>query len=206
MEQEKDLWKLVRQKLNKDQTVEQNLEEKTEPIVVKNFDNAKDNKITDVELPKIVKIKETSELQDEKNVWQLMNEGIFAGFIYIFVIMIVLGILTLPGSITAAVGGFFGGKKAGDPARAMTAAMLPFLIIATLYFLAASGALPPGSGPNDVANEINDFMNNDIDESALGPISKMPDSNSSVFISVVTFAFIGGLVQSEEKLKNPLKN
>ena len=206
MEQEKDLWKLVRQKLNKDQTVKQNLEEKTEPIVVENFNDAKDNEITDAETPKVVKIKETSELQDEKNVLQLMNEGIFAGFIYIFVIMIVLGILTLPGSITAAVGGFFGGKKAGDPARAMTAAMLPFLIIATLYFLAASGALPPGSGPNDVATEINDFMNNDIDESALGPISKMPDSNSSVFISVVTFAFIGGLVQSEEKLKNPLKN
>ena len=206
MEQEKDLWKLVRQKLNKDQTVKQNLEEKTEPIVVENFNDAKDNEITDAETPKVVKIKETSELQDEKNVLQLMNEGIFAGFIYIFVIMIVLGILTLPGSITAAVGGFFGGKKAGDPARAMMAAMLPFLIIATLYFLAASGALPPGSGPNDVATEINDFMNNDIEESALGPISKMPDSNSSVFISVVTFAFIGGLVQSEEKLKNPLKN
>lgn len=206
MEQEKDLWKLVRQKLNKDQTVKQNLGEKTESIVVENFNDAKDNEITDAETPKVVKIKETSELQDEKNVLQLMNEGIFAGFIYIFVIMIVLGILTLPGSITAAVGGFFGGKKAGDPARAMMAAMLPFLIIATLYFLAASGALPPGSGPNDVATEINDFMNNDIEESALGPISKMPDSNSSVFISVVTFAFIGGLVQSEEKLKNPLKN
>tara|TARA_Y100001968_G_scaffold100316_1_gene90270 strand:- start:402 stop:1022 length:621 start_codon:yes stop_codon:yes gene_type:complete len=206
VEQEKDLWKLVRQKLNKDQTVKQNLGEKTESIVVENFNDAKDNEITDAETPKVVKIKETSELQDEKNVLQLMNEGIFAGFIYIFVIMIVLGILTLPGSITAAVGGFFGGKKAGDPARAMMAAMLPFLIIATLYFLAASGALPPGSGPNDVATEINDSMNNDIDESALGPISKMPDSNSSVFISVVTFAFIGGLVQSEEKLKNPLKN
>ena len=206
MEQEKDLWKLVRQKLNKDQTVKQNLGEKTESIVVENFNDAKDNEITDAETPKVVKIKETSELQDEKNVLQLMNEGIFAGFIYIFVIMIVLGILTLPGSITAAVGGFFGGKKAGDPARAMTAAMLPFLIIATLYFLAASGALPPGSGPNDVATEINDSMNNDIDESALGTISKMPDSNSSVFISVVTFAFIGGLVQSEEKLSNPLKN
>ena len=206
MEQEKDLWKLVRQKLNKDQTVEQNLEESTEPIVVENFNDAKDNEITDVELPKVVKTKETFELQNEKNVLQLMNEGIFAGFIYIFVIMIVLGILTLPGSITAAIGGFFGGKKAGDPARAMTAAMMPFLIIATLYFLDASGALPPGSGPNDVANEINDLMNNDIDDSALGPLSKMPDSNSSVFISVVTFAFIGGLVQSEEKLKNPLKN
>ena len=206
MEQEKDLWKLVRQKLNKDQTVEQNLEEKAVSIVEDDVNDTKDKKITDVKTPEIAEIKETSEVQDEKNVLQLMNEGIFAGFIYIFVIMIVLGILTLPGSITAAVGGFFGGKKAGDPARAMTAAMLPFLIIATLYFLAASGALPPGSGPNDVATEINDFMNNDIDESALGPISKMPDSNSSVFISVVTFAFIGGLVQSEEKLKNPLKN
>ena len=206
MEQEKDLWKLVRQKLNKDQTVEQNLEEKAVSIVEDAVNDTKDKKITDVKTPEIAEIKETSEVQDEKNVLQLMNEGIFAGFIYIFVIMIVLGILTLPGSITAAVGGFFGGKKAGDPARAMTAAMLPFLIIATLYFLAASGALPPGSGPNDVATEINDFMNNDIDESALGPISKMPDSNSSVFISVVTFAFIGGLVQSEEKLKKPLKN
>ncbi len=206
MEQEKDLWKLVRQKLNKDQTVEQNLEEKAEPIIEDDFNETKENEITDMKLPEVVKIKETAELQDEKNVLQLMNEGIFAGFIYIFVIMIVLGILTLPGSITAAIGGFFGGKKAGDPARAMTAAMLPFLIIATLYFLAANGALPPGSGPNDVATEINDFMNNDIDDSALGPISKMPDSNSSVFISVVTFAFIGGLVQSEEKLKNPLKN
>ncbi len=206
MEQEKDLWKLVRQKLNKDQNVEQNLEEKAEPIIEDDFNETKENEITDMKLPEVVKIKETAELQDEKNVLQLMNEGIFAGFIYIFVIMIVLGILTLPGSITAAIGGFFGGKKAGDPARAMTAAMLPFLIIATLYFLAANGALPPGSGPNDVATEINDFMNNDIDDSALGPISKMPDSNSSVFISVVTFAFIGGLVQSEEKLKNPLKN
>jgi hypothetical protein len=206
VEQEKDLWKLVRQKLNKDQTVEQNLEEKAVSIVEDDVNDTKDKKITDVKTSEIVEIKETSEVQDEKNVLQLMNEGIFAGFIYIFVIMIVLGILTLPGSITAAVGGFFGGKKAGDPARAMTAAMLPFLIIATLYFLAASGALPPGSGPNDVATEINNFMNNDIDDSALGPISKMPDSNSSVFISVVTFAFIGGLVQSEEKLKNPLKN
>ena len=206
MEQEKDLWKLVRQKLNKDQTVEQNLEENAISIVEEDVNDTKYKKNTDVNTSEIVEIKETSEVQDEKNVLQLMNEGIFAGFIYIFVIMIVLGILTLPGSITAAIGGFFGGKKAGDPARAMTAAMLPFLIIATLYFLAASGALPPGSGPNDVATEINDFMNNDIDESALGPISKMPDSNSSVFISVVTFAFIGGLVQSEEKLKNPLKN
>ena len=206
MEQEKDLWKLVRQKLNKDQTVEQNLEENAISIVEEDVNDTKYKKNTDVNATEIVGIKETSEVQDEKNVLQLMNEGIFAGFIYIFVIMIVLGILTLPGSITAAIGGFFGGKKAGDPARAMTAAMLPFLIIATLYFLAASGALPPGSGPNDVATEINDFMNNEIDESALGPISKMPDSNSSVFISVVTFAFIGGLVQSEEKLNNPLKN
>ena len=131
----------------------------------------------------------------------LFKEGIFAGFIYIFVIMIVLGILTIPGSITAAVGGFFGGKKAGDPARALTAAMLPFLIIAGLYFLASTGALPPGSGPNDVAEEVGNLIGHNPSKDTLGPISKMPDSNSSVFISVVTFAFIGGLVQTENNLK-----
>jgi len=136
----------------------------------------------------------------------LFKEGIFAGFIYIFVIMIVLGILTIPGSITAAVGGFFGGRKAGDPARALTAAMLPFLIIAGLYFLASTGALPPGSGPNDVAEEIGDLIGHNPGEDNLGPISKMPDSNSSVFISVVTFAFIGGLVQTEKDNRPERKN
>ena len=206
MEQEKDLWKLVRQKLNKEQIVEDNLREDVETLVEHKMDAKEENEMVNTELTENIEIKKKYEIHEEKNVLRLLNEGIFAGFIYIFVIMIVLGILTLPGSITAAVGGFFGGKKAGDPARAMTAAMLPFLIIATLYFLAASGALPPGSGPNDVANEINNAMNNDIDKTALGPLSKMPDSNSSVFISVVTFAFIGGLVQSEEKLKNSTKN
>ena len=120
--------------------------------------------------------------------------------------MIVLGILSIPGSITAAVGGFFGGKKAGDPARALTAAMLPFLIIAGLYFLASAGALPPGSGPNDVAKEIGDLMGHNPNEDKLGPISKMPDSNSSVFISVVAFAFIGGLGQTEKYNKHKLRN
>jgi hypothetical protein len=132
----------------------------------------------------------------------LLNEGIFAGFIYIFVIMITLGILTIPGSLTAAVGGFFGGKKAGDPARALTAAMLPFLIIAGLYFLASTGALPPGSGPNDVAEEIGNLVGYNPDKDTLGPISKIPDNNSSVFLSLVTFAFIGGLVQTEKKMSN----
>ena len=98
----------------------------------------------------------------------------------------------------AHIGGFFGGKKAGDPARALTAAMLPFLIIAGLYFLATTGALPPGSGPNDVAEEVGNLIGHNPDEGSLGPISEMPDSNSSVFISVVTFAFIGGLVQTEK--------
>ena len=136
----------------------------------------------------------------------LFKEGIFAGFIYIFVIMIVLGILTIPGSITAAVGGFFGGKKAGDPARALTAAMLPFLIIAGLYFLASTGALPPGSGPNDVAEEVRNLIGHNPNEENFGAISKMPDSNSSVFISVVTFAFIGGLVQTEKDNRPERKN
>ena len=76
--------------------------------------------------------------------------------------------------------------------------MLPFLIIGGLYFLATAGALPPGSGPNDVAEEIGGLIGHNPDEGSLGPISEMPDSNSSVFVSVVTFAFIGGLVQTEK--------
>ncbi len=75
--------------------------------------------------------------------------------------------------------------------------MLPFLVIAVLYFLASFGALPPGSGPNDVASEISEILNHSPDKNLIGPISKMPDSNSSVFVSVVTFAFIGGLANIE---------
>ncbi len=80
--------------------------------------------------------------------------------------------------------------------------MLPFLIIAGLYFLASSGALPPGSGPNDVAEEIGNLVGYNPDKDKLGPISKIPDNNSSVFLSLVTFAFIGGLVQTEKKMSS----
>ena len=155
-----------------------------------------------------IELKKESEETIEKNTFNddfaainLLKEGVFAGFLYIFGIMIILGILSIPGSITAAIGGFFGGKKAGDPGRALTAAMLPFLVIAAIYFLASSGALPPGSGPNDVATEIGELIEHSPADDSLGPISKMPDSTSSVFISVVTFAFIGGLANIDNNNK-----
>ena len=52
--------------------------------------------------------------------------------------------------------------------------------------------------------EIGEIMNHDPDKDSLGPISKMPDSTSSVFISVVTFAFIGGLYNIDQNKKNNL--
>ncbi len=197
MDEDNELWELVRKRVynedpeenlgNIEETIENNDVEEQEEI------NQIHEEPAESFIPNLASI-------------SLFKEGIFAGFIYIFVIMIVLGILTIPGSITAAVGGFFGGRKAGDPARALTAAMLPFLIIAGLYFLASTGALPPGSGPNDVAEEIGDLIGHNPGEDNLGPISKMPDSNSSVFISVVTFAFIGGLVQTEKDNRPERKN
>ena len=197
MDEDNELWELVRKRVfnedpeenlgNIEETIENNDVEEQEEI------NQIHEEPTESFIPNLASI-------------SLFKEGIFAGFIYIFVIMIVLGILTIPGSITAAVGGFFGGRKAGDPARALTAAMLPFLIIAGLYFLASTGALPPGSGPNDVAEEVGDLIGHNPGEGNLGPISKMPDSNSSVFISVVTFAFIGGLVQTEKDNRPERKN
>ena len=202
MKTEKDIWELVRQKIDMDS--DSSKEDSVEEINKKdNLETIEDyqfeiNRTDEKQVPSISKT--------DFNTTNLFSDGIFAGFVYIFIIMIVLGILNIPGSITAAVGGFFGGRKAGDPARALTAAMLPFLVIATAYLLASSGALPPGSGPNDIADKIGEMLGHNPDKSALGPISKMPDSNSSVFISVVTFAFIGGLVNIESKSKKKLTN
>ena len=146
--------------------------------------------------------KEKSNLNNDKIIF--LNQGIFAGFIYILTIMIVLGILMIPGSITAAIGGYFGGRKSGDPARALTAAMLPFLIIASISVMGSIGALPPGSGPNDLSDSISDFLGYNPGDEVLGPLSKMPDSNSSVFLSLVAFGFIGGLVEIDRKKKMQL--
>ena len=197
MNEDNELWELVRKRVYNEEAEENlgNIEEATE-------NNVEEQK----EINPIINEEPIKSFIPDLASINLFKEGIFAGFIYIFVIMIVLGILTIPGSITAAVGGFFGGRKAGDPARALTAAMLPFLIIAGLYFLASTGALPPGSGPNDVAEEVGDLLGHNPSQDNLGPISKMPDSNSSVFISVVTFAFIGGLVQTEKDNRPEQKN
>ena len=197
MSEEKDLWELVRQKISDSET---NDEIKTPKIIAeeKTVELESETK-QELEIRKERVKKKDGILTEDFATINLLKDGVFAGFLYIFGIMVILGILSIPGSITAAVGGFFGGKKAGDPARALTAAMLPFLVIATAYFLASSGALPPGSGPNDVASEISEIIGHEPDEDSLGPISKMPDSNSSVFISVVTFAFIGGLYNIDQK-------
>ena len=202
MSEEKDLWEIVRQKISDSETND----EIEMPKITAEEKTAEEENETKHELEirkEPVKKKEVTLTEDFATI-NLLKDGVFAGFLYIFGIMVILGVLSIPGSITAALGGFFGGRKAGDPARALTAAMLPFLVIATAYFLASSGALPPGSGPNDVASEISEIIGHEPDEGSLGPISKMPDSTSSVFISVVTFAFIGGLYNIDQKKLNNL--
>ena len=200
MEEKKDLWELVRQKLEKNSEPETKIlpneeNEKTNTIE-KHTDEI--NNLEEVSATKNIK-KEKINSDNERN--PILEQGIFAGLIYILTIMIVLGILMIPGSITAAIGGYFGGRKSGDPARALTAAMLPFLIIASISLMGSIGALPPGSGPNDLSDNINDFLGYNPNGNLLGPISKMPDSNSSVFLSLVTFGFIGGLIEVERKNK-----
>ena len=202
MSEEKDLWEIVRQKISDSETND----EIEMPKITAEEKTAEEENETKQELEirkEPVKKKEVTLTEDFATI-NLLKDGVFAGFLYIFGIMVILGVLSIPGSITAALGGFFGGRKAGDHARALTAAMLPFLVIATAYFLASSGALPPGSGPNDVASEISEIIGHEPDEGSLGPISKMPDSTSSVFISVVTFAFIGGLYNIDQKKLNNL--
>ena len=200
MEEKKDLWELVRKKLEKSSELDtENFidDEKIDTIKVEeNCD--KINESEEINLSKKINKEKVNKDNERK---PLLEQGIFAGLIYILTIMIVLGILMIPGSITAAIGGYFGGKKSGDPARALTAAMLPFLIIASISIMGSVGALPPGSGPNDLSDNINDFFGYNPSDNLLGPISKMPDSNSSVFLSLVAFGFIGGLVEVERKNK-----
>ena len=200
MEEKKDLWELVRKKLDKDSMPEPLDLVESESIQTAEKEKDKNGKTDNEELSVTNEINFKETTIKPKNV-EFLSQGIFAGFIYILTIMIVLGILMIPGSITAAIGGYFGGRKSGDPARALTAAMLPFLIIASISVMASIGALPPGSGPNDLSETISDYLGYNPDGNLLGPISKMPDSNSSVFLSLVAFGFIGGLVEIDKKNK-----
>ena len=198
MEEKKDLWELVRQKLEKEDKPES--KNSNDNNILKDTDKEIEFKVKNGnnELnvsPSPKRVKDLKKIYDVS----ILNQGIFAGFIYILTIMLVLGMLMVPGSITAAIGGYFGGRKSGDPARALTAAMLPFLVIATISIMGTVGALPPGSGPNDLSEAISDSLGYYPDRDLLGPISKMPDSNSSVFISLVAFGFIGGLVEIDKK-------
>ena len=200
VEEKKDLWELVRQKLEKSNEPETISVPDEEPVKLA------EEEIIHIEDKEPRPQNQINKLKSSNNnllieKLNLLNQGVFAGFIYILSIMIVLGILMIPGSITAAIGGYFGGKKSGDPARALTAAMLPFLVIASVSMMGNVGALPPGSGPNDLSESIAEKIGYSPDDNILGPISKMPDSNSSVFLSLVAFGFIGGLVELERKNK-----
>ena len=199
MEQKKDLWELVRQKLekNSDPIMENPIDEEYDD----NIKKVKDNEEESINEEPSFSFDIEKEEKSPKNKNIILNQGVFAGFIYILTIMIVLGILMIPGSITAAIGGYFGGRKSGDPARALTAAMLPFLIIASISMMGSIGALPPGSGPNDLSDSVSDLLGYNPDDEVLGPLSKMPDSNSSVFLTLVAFGFIGGLVEIDHKKK-----
>ena len=200
MEEKEDLWELVRKKLEKDSIPESLEFVESESIQTAEKEKREDENTANENLSITNEIDFKETIIKQKKVG-FLSQGIFAGFIYILTIMIVLGILMIPGSITAAIGGYFGGRKSGDPARALTAAMLPFLIIASISVMASIGALPPGSGPNDLSETISDYLGYNPDGNLLGPISKMPDSNSSVFLSLVAFGFIGGLVEIDKKNK-----
>lgn len=200
MEEKQDLWELVRQKLEKNNEPETIAVPNEEPVKLAEEEIIRKDKKDSKQQTQINELISSNNIQFIEKL-NLLNQGVFAGFIYILSIMIVLGILMIPGSITAAIGGYFGGRKSGDPARALTAAMLPFLVIASVSMMGTMGALPPGSGPNDLSESIAEKIGYSPDDNILGPISKMPDSKSSVFLSLVAFGFIGGLVELERKNK-----
>jgi|TARA_Y100000310_G_scaffold225968_1_gene228041 hypothetical protein len=130
---------------------------------------------------------------------ELLRSGVPAGFGCILGTTVLFGLLGLPGSLAAAVGGYFGGRLAGDPARALTAAMLPFLLVAAVAGLASAGGLPPGAGPQDLGAALGEWLDYTPGGGALGVLAQLPDSGSAVFITVVVFAFVGGLSEAARR-------
>ena len=130
---------------------------------------------------------------------ELLQSGVPAGFGCILGTMVLFGLLGLPGSLAASVGGYFGGRLAGDPARALTAAMLPFLLIAAIAGLASAGGLPPGAGPQDLGTALGEWLDYSPGGRALGPLSQLPDSGSAVFVTIIVFAFVGGLSEAARR-------
>jgi len=136
---------------------------------------------------------------EEAPLMLLLREGIFAGFVFIVVIMLVLGLLGVPVALTAAVAGYFGGRRAGDPVRAAIAALLPFLLLVALFSMVQQGWLPgvfedDVLTPQDLTEELQMALGHDSNTSGVwGPLTELPDSDSTVFVMVALFAVLGGL-------------
>ena len=118
MEEKKDLWELVRKKLERNSIPEPLGFVENEPIQTTEKEKIKDESTDNDNLSVTNEINFEETVIEPKKV-EFLNQGIFAGFIYILTIMIVLGVLMIPGSITAAIGGYFGGRKSGDPALSL---------------------------------------------------------------------------------------
>ena len=97
MSEEKDLWEIVRQKISDSET---NEEIEMPKITAEGKTVAEENE-TKQELEirtEPVKKKESTLTEDFATI-NLLKDGVFAGFLYIFGIMIILGVLSIPGSI-----------------------------------------------------------------------------------------------------------
>ena len=89
MSEEKDLWELVRQKISDSEPKDKI--ETPKMIAEEKIIEEKTDEVPEVEIKKEPKkqIKETI-LNDDFATINLLNEGVFAGFLYIFGIMIIL--------------------------------------------------------------------------------------------------------------------
>ena len=110
MEEKQDLWELVRQKLEKNSEPETIGVPNDKPVKLAEEEVIRKDKKDPKQQTQINKVGSNYEIPKIEKI-NLLNQGVFAGFIYILSIMIILGILMIPGSITAAIGGYFGGTR-----------------------------------------------------------------------------------------------
>ena len=108
VKEKQDLWELVRKKLEKNNQTETVSMPNKEPVKSSQQETTREEKKESKLQTQINKLDSNKKIPVIEK-FNLLNQGVFAGFVYILSIMIILGILMIPGSITAAIGGYFGG-------------------------------------------------------------------------------------------------
>ena len=222
---EEDLWKKVHLRLfpedyetsdDSNETIEDiSIEEtysKTEPLVmdVSSIENVS-LYLTLRNFLNSLALSSESLFNPESALFKILKQGVFSGFLHLFIIVFFLGtissyLFTIPAWFCGMVAGFFAGKKSGDTIRAAVAAILLFSIAYFFFTLFKFGLFPPVSdNPIDSTHTFSISVFEWLLGGTynFGGISGLVNPSSHLFISSVCFSVFGSYI---EIFKIPTEN